>query len=187
VNSRTVERAEDIRQRAVRCRRVRRGRFTATAFSLRDHCARQKICTLLARLATGVRRDAVAILLVICSVAILTRVPRASFLQQKQMRCVIFLVTVHFQHISLLGQHTCLINARTRSMFSLLGVISRLGVIISQGLCSSGSFYTVKIRLFFLQFLSYRLVMINKGYINDMPTIVILLICLLQIFLSPFP
>jgi len=58
------------------------------------------------------------------------------------------------------------------SLFTLLkiGLISSLVVIVSHGLCSSGLFYMVNI--YYIR--SYRrLIIINKGYINFMPAIII--------------
>jgi len=64
------------------------------------------------------------------------------------------------------------INFIICSLFTLLkmGLISRLVVIISHGLCSSGLFYIVN--MYYIR--SYRrLIIINKGYINLMPAVII--------------
>jgi len=64
------------------------------------------------------------------------------------------------------------INFMICSLFTLLklGLIRRLVVIISHGLCSSGLFYIVN--MYYTR--SYRrLIIINKGYINLIPAIII--------------
>jgi len=63
------------------------------------------------------------------------------------------------------------INFIIASLFSLLkvGVIRAVVVMISHGLCSSGLFYIVNI---FYTRSNSRLIIINKGYINIIPTII---------------
>jgi len=63
------------------------------------------------------------------------------------------------------------INFIMASLFSLLkmGAIRAVVVMISHGLCSSGLFYIVNI---FYTRSNRRLIIINKGYINIIPTII---------------
>jgi len=63
------------------------------------------------------------------------------------------------------------INFIICSLFTLLkiGLIRSLVVIVSHGLCSSGLFYIVNI--YYIR--SYRrLIIMNKGYINLIPTVI---------------